>query len=187
MKNYLDLLFIKCFWTCGLSQHCTDAQKWRMQSMHMHRLQPSTFHPDRICQPSILKDFIYCSSNHEFIKSLWMWLIRAVMEKRTLHFTSSGVYPVHLRSDTSLQLPTFRMCSYQVLNTYPNLTASIILVVNQSSLNVPKFKTSSCCRLTRIQLWAACLGLHTRLTSTSKDAPGAMQQESQHHSSPPIN
>lgn len=158
------------------------------KGMHVHRLQPSTFQLTfRVWQPGILKDFIYCSSNHKFIKCLWMWLLCAVMGKRTLHFTSSGVYPVHLRSDTSLQLCTVRMCSYQVLNIYPNPTANIILAVDQLSLNVPKFKTGSCCGLTQIQRWAVCLGLHTKFTSTSKDARGAMQQGSQHHSSPPIN
>lgn len=143
-------------WPQPTLQRCTEAKDAKVCTRIDATLHISTL-TLRLCQAGILKGFIYCSSNHKFIKCLWMWLICAVMGKRTLHLTSSGVYlfiSALLSSDTSLQLPTFIMRSYQVLYIYPNPTADIILVVHQSSLNVPKFKASSCCGLTQIQRWA---------------------------------
>lgn len=92
------------YWSSNASEPVaasdTDAQKPRMQS-YAHA-QTKTLHTSsltfRVCQPGILKDFIYCSSNHKSIKCLQMWLISAVMGKRTLHLTLFGVYPVHLNA-----------------------------------------------------------------------------------------
>lgn len=69
------------------------------------------------------------------------------------------------------------MYSYQVLNTHPDSTANAILVVNQPSLNVPEFKTSSCYGFAQIHQQVVCLGLHPGFTSSSKDADGAMRPQ----------
>lgn len=187
MKNYLYLLFIKCFWTCGLSQHCTDAQKRRMQRYAHAQTETLHISPWQSLPTKYLKGFYILQLQPQVYQKPMNVTDPCSYEKKdtSLHLIWSISHPSWIRHQ--LASAYIWMCSYQVLNIYPNPTANIILVVNQSSLNVPKFKTSSCCGLTRIQPWAVCLGLHTRLTSTSKDVPGAMQPGSQHHSSPPIN
>ena len=97
-KNDLAFHLVKCFWSCGNRQHCTDARKWRTQRYACawtvtHHISTLMF---RFCQTVISEGLISCSSNDRIIKYPRIWPIYVSISKGVLHFISFGAYPVHL-------------------------------------------------------------------------------------------